>query len=146
MSTSLSALNLDDDFEGVKRTDRAVRWQLGRPGPLEVEVTMSPRTHPQERFTARLVWSEYPSQVPSVRFIDPQTGRHDVPNAWPVVQNVRLSPQWDICQSMTAEGFSAHPEWRGDPRFRWDSRGNVLLKELSWLQELLDETYQRRAA
>jgi hypothetical protein len=47
---------------------------------------------------------------------------------------------------MTAEGFSAHPEWRGDPRFRWDPRGNVLLKELSWLQELLDETYQRRAA
>jgi len=145
LSTSLSGLNLDDDCEAVKRTAQASRWQLERLGPMEVTVTMNPRTHPQERFTARIAWAEYPSQVPSVRFIDPQSGRYDVPTAWPIVQNVRLSPQWDICQSMTAEGFNAHPEWRGDPRFRWDPRGNVLLKVLNWLQDLLDETFQRRA-
>lgn len=145
MSTPLSVMNLDDDLEGAKRTERANRWELTKPGPLEVRVTMSPMSQPQEKFTAQLLWTEYPSQPPSVRFIDPQSGRYDVVSAWPVVQNVRLNPQWDICQSMTVEGFNAHPEWRADPKFRWDPRGNVLLKALSWLQDLLDETFQRRA-
>ena len=146
MSTPLSSMNLDDDFEGAKRAERASRWQLTKRNSLEVWVTMSPARQPNEMFTARLLWTEYPSQPPSVRFIDPQTGRHDVLTAWPVVQNVRLGPQWDICQSMTAEGFAAHQEWRSDPKARWDPRGNVLLKTLTWLQELLDETFQRRAS
>jgi hypothetical protein len=145
VSTPLSAMNLDDDLEGAKRTDRASRWELTKAAQLEVRVTMSPQRQPHEKFTARLLWAEYPSQPPSVRFIDPESGRHDLVPAWPVVQNVRLDPQWDICQSMTAEGFNAHPEWRSDPKFRWDPRGNALLKALSWLQDLLDETFQRRA-
>jgi len=143
--TPLSAMNLDDDLVGAKRAERASRWELTKPGPLEIWVTMSPARQPNEKFTARILWMEYPSQAPSVRFIDSASGRHDVQSAWPVAQNVRLAPHWDICQSMTAEGFNAHPEWRSDPKVRWDPRGNVLLKTLSWLQDLLDETFQRRA-
>jgi hypothetical protein len=146
VSTPLSSMNLDDDLAGAKRTERASRWQLSKPGPTEIWAILSPLKQPGEKFTARLIWTEYPSQPPSVRFIDPQSGRHDVVTAWPVVQNVRLGPQWDICQSTTAEGFTAHPEWRSDPKARWDPRGNVLLKTLTWLQELLDETFQRRAS
>ena len=146
MTSSLSGMNLDDDLDGVKRTDDSSRWELKRAGVLEVWATMSPSGHPGEKFTARLLWSEYPSQPPSVRFVDPATGRHDTKNAWPVIQNVRLDGHWDICQSMTLEGFAAHPEWRNDARFRWDSRGNVLLKILRWLQELMDETFQKRAS
>ncbi|MGH9921100.1 MAG: hypothetical protein ACRD6W_19800, partial [Nitrososphaerales archaeon] len=97
MSTPLSAMNLDDDLEGTKRAERASRWQLAKSGPLEVRVTMSPVRQPHEKFTARLLWTEYPSQPPSVRFIDPESGRHDVKTAWPVAQNVRLEPHWDIC-------------------------------------------------
>jgi hypothetical protein len=139
-------MNLDNDLEEAKRTERANRWELTKAAPLSVKVVMYPIRCPQEKFTASLMWSEYPSHPPSVRFVDPASGHHDVKGAWPVIQNVRFAPHWDICQSMTAEGFNQHPEWRGDPKVRWDPRGNVLLKVLSWLQELIDETFQRRAS
>ena len=49
--------------------------------------------------------------------------------AWPVVQNVRLHPQWDICQSMTLEGFNAHPEWRSDPKVPLGPEGKRAVEE-----------------
>ena len=60
MPTPLSVMNLDDDLAGAKRAERASRWQLTKPGPLEVWVTMSPVRLPNEKFTARLSWTKIP--------------------------------------------------------------------------------------
>lgn len=143
MSDDLSEFNLQDDFEEVLGTDDASRWELAKPEPLDVRATMSPQAAPDESFQVRLVWVRYPEDPPSLKFRDPATGRLDLPHAWPQAPGLRPS-SLDACVNWTAEGMALHPEWRTDPRFRWDPRGNVLLKVLRTLQELLDEHFGGR--
>lgn len=143
MPQELSELNLNDDFERVLACPEASHWELGRPQPLEVLVTMSPSSSPEEIFQARLLWCVYPDQPPSLKFRDPETGLLNMPSSWPIIKGFR--PQTlDACISWCQEGFNLHPEWVNDPRFRWDSSGNVLLKVLRILQNSLDEDFQGR--
>ena len=143
MSDDLSALNLSDDYDEAQRAPDASRWKLELPTPLEVLAVMSPSSAPEEAFQARLLWSVYPDEPPSLKFRDPRTGRLDLTSAWPRVRGFR-PPSLDACVNYSLEGFIAHPEWRNDPRFRWDPSGNVLLKELRTIQSELDNHYQGR--
>jgi hypothetical protein len=143
MSDELSKLNLKDDFEEAKSVRDAARWALEMPQDLEVLATMSPANAPNERFQARLLWSKYPDEPPSLKFRDPATGRLDLPQAWPVVRGFR-SQSLDACVNWCLEGFALHPEWRSDPRFRWNPNGNPLLRVLRQLQEELDDHFQGR--
>lgn len=143
MIDELSVLNLKDDFEEASGVSDGGRWKLEMPGDLEVFVTMSPRSAPSESFQARLVWTKYPDEPPSLKFRDPASGRLDRPQAWPIARGFR--PQsLDACVNWCAEGFNLHPEWRNDPRWRWNPAGNPLLWVLRQLQEELDEHYQGR--
>jgi hypothetical protein len=139
----LSALNLEEDYTVVLRVEDAARWTLEHPDDLEVLATMSPAGAPEERYQARLLWASYPGAPPSLKFRDPATGRLDLPRAWPQAPGFRPS-SLDACLSWTAEGQALHPEWARDPRYRWDPRGNVLLKVLRLLQEQLDDHYDGR--
>jgi hypothetical protein len=143
MSQELSALNLQEDFEKARACEDAARWKLEIAGPLEVLATLSPAGHPGEAFQARLLWCLYPDQPSSLKFRDQATGRLDLPTAWPQVRGFRPG-SLDACVNWCAEGFALHPEWRNDPKFRWDSRGNVLLKALRILQDELDNHFQGR--
>jgi len=143
MSDALSALNLADDFEEAKTTQEASRWEIERLTALEVRVTLSPASAPDESFLARLLWSEYPEEAPSLKFVDLASGRLDVPKAWPKANGFRPT-SLDACVNWTKEGFALHPEWRTDPRYRWDPRGNVLLKVLRYLQSTLDQSFSGR--
>ncbi len=143
MSQELSSLNLQDDFGKAIAVPEASRWKIEKPEPLEIWATMHPETNPKELFQARLLWGEYPDEAPSLKFRDPATGRLDLPTAWPKVRGFRPS-SLDACVSWCKEGLSLHPEWKTDPRFRWDPRGNVLLKVLRILQEELDRYFQGR--
>lgn len=143
MNAELSALNLAEDIESTQAVVDATRWELVKPAPLEVWATMSPAAADAERFQARLLWEIYPDREPSLKFRDPATGRLDRPEAWPKVRGFR--PQsLDACVNWCSEGFGLHPEWKADPRYRWDPRGNVLLKVLRILQSELDHHYQGR--
>jgi hypothetical protein len=143
MSDELSKLNLKDDFEEAMSASGATRWALEMPGDLEVLATMSPSSAPNERFQARLQWAKYPDEPPSLKFRDPATGRLDLPQAWPIARGFR--PQsLDACVNWCLEGFTLHPEWKADPRFRWNPNGNALLWVLRQLQEELDDHYQGR--
>jgi hypothetical protein len=143
MSDELSKLNLKEDFEEATGVSDASRWTLEMPGDLEVLATMSPTSAPTEQFQARLLWTKYPDEPPSLKFRDPGTGRLDLPRAWPNVRGFR--PQsLDACVSWCSEGFALHPEWKADPRFRWDPSGNRLLLVLRQLQEELDDYFQGR--
>lgn len=144
-ATSFDALVLQADFEALPRgddRDPSDRWAAVLVAALEVHVTMSPAAHPTENFVARLVWSRYPDAAPSVTFIDPATGRSDIPQAWPTGGPFR--PVMGLCCNYTAEGFGLHQEWIKDPRFRWRADGNVLLKVIRLLQEDLDNHYAGR--
>jgi len=143
MSDELSKLNLKDDFEEATGVSDSARWVLEMAGELEVLATMSSASAPSERFQARLLWTKYPDEPPSLKFRDPATGRLDLPQAWPVVRGFR--PQsLDACVNWCSEGFVLHPEWRSDPRFRWNPNGNPLLRVLRQLQEELDDHCQGR--
>ena len=140
MTTTLDALNLADDLEEIIGLEDAHRWKIQVcDNPLELHVELAPSGRATELYQARLLWSEYPGQAPSLKFRDPSTGRLDVPAAWPEGGPFRPT-SFCACVSYTAEGFSMHPEWVRDPKTRWDSRGNVLLKVLRFLQDDLDFT------
>jgi len=125
MNDDLSALNLQDDFEEAVGVSDAISWKLEMPSALEVFATMSPASQPGEMYQARLLWTKYPDEAPSLKFRDPASGRLDLPQAWPI-------------------GFVLHPEWRNDSRWKWNSNGNPLLWVLRQLQEELDNHYQGR--
>ena len=143
MSDELSQLNFGDDFAEATGVSEASRWTLEMPADLEVLATMSPATAPTERFQARLQWTKYPDDPPSLKFRDPATGRLDLPQAWPIVRGFR--PQsLDACVNWCSEGFALHPEWKADPRLRWNPNGNRLLFVLRQIQEELDDYFQGR--
>lgn len=143
MSDEFSKMNLRDDFEEASAVPDASRWELKLAGDVEVFATMAPASAPNERFQARLLWNKYPDEAPSLKFRDPATGRLDIPQAWPLVRGFR--PQsLDACVNWCIEGFGLHPEWRTDPRWKWNSSGNPLLWVLRQLQEELDQFYQGR--
>jgi len=139
----LSRLNLADDYEKVQACLDASRWGLENPNPLEILVTIYSSGCPEEKFQARLLWTEYPQHPPSLKFRDPATGRLDLPNAWPQVRGFRPT-HLDACVNWCLEGFSLHPEWTKDPQIRWDPRGNALLHVLRILQEEMDNYFQGR--
>lgn len=143
MDHEISALNLAEDYAKVLNTSDATRWKLERPQLLEVWITMSPAAQPQEIFQARLLWTSYPDDPPSLKFRDRETGRLDLPQAWPKVRGFR-PPSLDACVNYCSEGFALHPEWKSDPRLRWQSQGNVLLKVLRILQSELDDYFDGR--
>ncbi len=140
---NLSSLNLSDDFQKVLPLDEAKRWSLEFRPPLEIVVIMSPLNVPNEKFMARFQWREYPQDAPSLKFIDPNSDSLNVPSAWPKLPGFRPN-NLDACVNWTSEGFALHPEWRNDVRYRWDERGNVLLKVLRYLQDELDLHFQGR--
>jgi hypothetical protein len=142
VSSSFEAEAFRDDFDAIAQCEDASRWSLVLAGPLEVWATLAPATATNELFQARLEWARYPDEPPSVLFRDPDTGRLDVPNAWPTGGPVR--PMTGLCVSYTREGFALHPEWRNDPTCRWSSVGNVLLKVIRNLQSDLDSSYSGR--
>jgi hypothetical protein len=143
MSADLSHLNLVEDLEEVCRLPEAARWEIEHPQSLEILVTLAPKTTENERFQARLLWSVYPDEPPSVKFRDPESGQLDVTCAWPKVRGFRPA-SFDICANWTKEGMGLHPEWRNDVKLRWDPCGNALLRTLRRLQEELDQYFQGR--
>ena len=143
MSDELSRLNLHDDFEEASGVPDASKWRLEMPGDFEVLAMMTPASASNGKFQARLLWTEYPDKPPSLKFRDPETGRLDLPQAWPAARGFR--PQsFDACVNWCAEGFKLHPEWTNDARLKWNPNGNPLLWVLRQLQEELDEYYQGR--
>jgi hypothetical protein len=144
-SESFEELAFKADFKGLpkaKNREPADTWSAELVGALEVVVSMSPALQPNETFFARLLWDHYPDNPPSVLFRDPETGRHDVPQAWPTGGPFR--PGNCLCVNFTREGFAMHPEWVNDPRLRWIAKGNVLLAIIRRLQDHLDNEFTGR--
>lgn len=143
MSKELSQLVFDAHLKEVLATEDAKRWSISHPGGLEVYATMSPAGAPNEKFQARLYWDVYQDNAPSLKFRDPATGRLDMPSAWPIVRGFRPT-SLDACINWCIEGLNLHPEWKNDPKYRWDKTGNALLRVLRTLQDEMDNYFQGR--
>jgi hypothetical protein len=143
MADDFSKIAFDQDLEEVLALAEAQRWKIERAADLEIYVTVSPDKVPNEIFQARFCWTSYPTDPPSFRFRDPDTGRLDLKTAWPEVPGYRPDV-FDACVNWSVEGFVAHPEWKNDPNIRWMPSGNVLLKVLRLLQRDLDEKFVKR--
>lgn len=141
---NLSALNLKQDLDEVLALPESSRWKLEIGSELEVLFTFCSARAPQDLFQARLLWGVYPGEPPSLKFRDIKSGAQTA-QSWP--QNVpgfRPDSQ-DACLNICSEGFALHGEWKNDPRYRWNTRGNVLLSVLRELQLMLDTHYFGRA-
>jgi hypothetical protein len=142
--STLSKLNLDDDFQEALGVEDAQRWSLSRKDDLIVWAEVHPIDQPNERFTARLAWADYPGDLPaSVIFVEPTTGATGAPSAWPTGAGFR--PPNDICATWTREGYQVHPEWLNDKSKRLVIRDNALLLVLRILQHELDCHFIGRA-
>lgn len=139
----LAKLNLGDDLAEATSTEDASRWELRTGEAGEVRALMFPSSAEAERFDARLLWSDYPGDLPSLKFRNLQTDSLTDPRAWPVVRGFRPATL-DSCVNWTKEGMALHAEWRTDPRYRWDPSGNPLLRVLRTLQYELDYHYGGR--
>ena len=146
MISRLSELCFDGDLPEAERVAAEAGWSISCTGAAAVEVSMQ-STIDDERYSLRLLWSEYPDEAPSIGCFDPETGRADIQSAWPDCDGFRPSQQ-DLCLPLSAEGFEAHPEWKTDPVKRWNADGNVLLRVLDELQAVLNARshYRGRAS
>lgn len=140
---SLAVLNFEDDLKAASEASDAARWRFERRADLEVWITVSPAGHDADLYIARLFWLNYPGdKPPSVKFVDPETGRLDMAKAWPMANGFRPA-SYDICANWTAEGFAVHPEWASTEN-RWNAAGNNILKVTRILQQELDNSYTGR--
>jgi hypothetical protein len=142
MADELSELNFEQDLEEALGVEEARRWKIEKVGALQFYVELSSVKAPDEKFQARLLWDAYPG-LASLKFRDPESGRLDLPSAWPIVRGFR--PQnLDACVNWTSEGNNLHPEWKNDPSKKWNSTGNVVLKTLRTLQSEVDDYFGGR--
>ncbi|PAY07388.1 hypothetical protein CK489_16630 [Bradyrhizobium sp. UFLA03-84] len=134
---SLAILNFEDDLKAASEARGAERWKFDRRGDLELWVTVAPAGNEADLYIARLFWLDYPGEKPpSVKFVDPSTGRLDIAKAWPMANGFRPG-SFDICANWTAEGFVTHPEWATTDN-RWNRSGNIVLRVMRLLQQELD--------
>jgi len=138
-----SRLNLEQDVPAVEAflaenggtlaCDASVYW-----------LTLRPRSATTERYFARVVWTRYPHQAPSVAFATAVRGDLRVTRAWPNIPGYRVG-SFDICRPFTAEGYALHSEWNSGSS-AWPTVGNPFLWVAQELQFDLDNSYSGRAA
>jgi hypothetical protein len=98
--------------------------------------------HKEESYVARVLWSCYPGEPPSVKFATGVGGSLEDPGAWPRVPGFRPETL-DICMPFTSEGFALHPEWSGTGDV-WRGDGNPFLYVVATLQRLLNTRCEGR--
>jgi hypothetical protein len=136
-------LAFEEDLAEAEATEDAARWKTERGKGQEVFVTMHSIVDPNNRYQARLAWTRYADDAPSLKFRNPTTGSLTDATAWPIVRGFRPT-SFDTCVNYSAEGFALHPEWQLDSKLRWRPDGNIVLKVLRILQAELDEYYGGR--
>jgi hypothetical protein len=93
--------------------------------------------------TARILWSVYRDQPPSVLFADGVGGATSAVSSWPAANGYR-APN-DVCKPFTAEGQALHTEW-ATGHHRWRPEGNPFLFVIETMQDDIDRVAGRRAS
>ena len=139
MSDLQAELNLRADAEAL-HLGREHDWIVEGPNGLVVDVRLT--AIDREHYWLRFVCDGYPDRPFSVKPLDYLTKNTAILSAWPSCEGFR--PPTDLCMPVCAEGFALHPEWQSDPRLRWRSEGNPLLRVLEELQVRLNDPTKYR--
>jgi hypothetical protein len=94
-------------------------------------------------FIARVLWTVYPDQPPSLLFATEIGGPTAVNSAWPAATGYRAPV--DICKPFTAEGRGLHAEWATGAH-AWSSEGNPFRYVIENVQSDIDRVRGARAA
>ena len=143
MADEFSELSFKEDLAEVLSLPESSRWKIESFAPLGLHVTLSSKLAPDNLFQAQLLWTAYPTEPPSLKFRDSDSGRLDLPTAWPEIRGFRPG-SLDACVNWCSEGFTTHPEWKNDPNIKWNSQGNALLRVLRVMQREFDEFFVKR--
>ena len=93
-------------------------------------------------FIARVLWTVYPDQPPSLLFATEIGGPTNLPSAWPAATGYRAPS--DICKPFTAEGQGLHSEWAAGAQ-AWRSDGNPFLYVIENVQDDINRVRGARA-
>lgn len=145
MSDLETRLALEQDEPSARRAaaQYGATLQPDAEAPTVFWLTMSPAAEPAERFFARIAWSSYPDEPPSIKFADAVAGRLDLSRSWPVIPGYRPGER-DICQPFTAEGHAIHPNWSSGPE-AWRATGNPFLWVVLQMLHDIADRYKGRS-
>ena len=129
-------LNLAADVKGLRHQAATNGWEVEGPDGLNVYITMRSRLD-DESYVMWFHCPGYPDDPFSIKPVDAESKDASVGHAWPSCNGFR--PPNDICMPLCAEGYALHPEWRTDPRWRWNASGNPVLRVAEELQARLDD-------
>jgi hypothetical protein len=141
-----SQLRLEVDQAEVHRflTERGGRLEKRADDPIGLYwAVIQPAPADVAPFTARILWSLYPDQPPSVLFADGVGGATSIVSSWPAANGYR-APN-DVCKPFTAEGQALHAEW-STGHHRWRAEGNPFLFVIETMQGDIDRVGGRRAS
>jgi hypothetical protein len=141
MDPRQAELNLAADVRDVRLEAENRRWVVEGPDGLTVYVTISSHID-SEAYCIRFQCPNYPDEPFSVKPVDAETKESSVATAWPSCDGFR--PPSDLCMPLSAEGYRLHPEWSNDPRWRWNPRGNPLLRVVEELQARINDPSKYR--
>jgi len=144
MATDFELAVFERQLQEALELPEAQRWTLERDEsvPLGLFATMCPRRNPNERYRARLRWTDL-YRPPSLKFIDPTTNSETCPNAWPKCHGFRPS-SLDACLPWTEEGHKLHPEWQNSSINSFPKTDAPVQFALLNTQSSLDQTYEGR--
>lgn len=128
----------------VRGLPEASRWRIERDSevPLGLIVEVAPASAPDDKYLARLRWSDY-FGPPSLTFLSLSSRAESDPTAWPQCRGFRPA-SLDACVSWTAEGHRLHPDWSSNPRTAFEQREAPVQFALLMLQHELDTSYAGR--
>jgi hypothetical protein len=143
MATELEQTLFEEELDAVRELPEAPRWHIERDDavPLGVYVVMHPKSAPNEKFKARIRWTNY-FGPPSLKFVNISTDAEE-PAAWPRCFGFRPDSK-DACLPWTAEGHRLHPDWRNSAKNSFPKVELPLQFVLLQLQSSLDTSYQGR--
>lgn len=132
------------ELANVRGLPEAERWKIEQDLTVSLGVTieLSPAASPNDRYLARLRWTDY-FGPPSLKFLNLSTGAENDPAAWPQCRSFRPS-SLDACVSWTAEGHRLHPDWQSQGHTAYTAKEAPMQFVLLTLQHELDTTYTGR--
>jgi hypothetical protein len=143
MSQSLDEFFATRDWSALESVSG---WSATRDEADQDIVYLAVKARDGEQYRVRCICDGYPSEPPSVAFVNDSGSKDDV-RAWPrgtpeLDQEVKAPPSCFLCMPLTREGLAHHPNWRTEfPEQAWSPAKHTLLDIFNRVRRLLHADY-----
>jgi hypothetical protein len=140
MNAAIDAFMGEQDWTALEKTND---WKLARDNDNADIVRLTLPAADGERYILRCECTGYPVEAPGVTFVN-TVGSKDDPTAWPVgdaefTERVHPPPHSFLCTSLTREGLTHHPDWRGKEALNaWNGSKHTLMSIFNLVSRLLN--------